>query len=984
MMRKPPSFVVTTPESLYLLVTSASGRDALRTVETVIVDEIHAVARDKRGSHLSLTLERLEALCEQPPEPRRAVGDAATDRDRRPPAGRRPGAAGDRRRAATSATSTSRSSCPKASSRRSPRAEQMADVLDRIAALVAEHRTTLVFVNTRRLAERFAHQLGERLGDDVVAAHHGSLSKDRRYRVETRLRAGELKALVATASLELGIDIGPVELVCQIGSPRSIATFLQRVGRSNHSRRGVPKGRLYPMTRDELIECAALLGAVRAGRLDAIAPPGSRSTSSCSRSSPRSRRRSGAPTSSTRSCAGPRPTPRSTREQFDEVVELVADGVETGRGPRGRYVHHDAVNGEVRGRKGARLAALTSGGAIPEIGDYRVVAEPDDTVHRHRQRGLGGRVDGRRHLPARHALVADPPHRSRRRAGARRRQRAADDAVLDGRGTGAHRRAVRRRCRRCATRVDAFLAAGDPDGARAWLARDRRDRRRRRDDDRRLPRGRRARCSARTPTLDTLVLERFFDETGGMQLVDPLPVRRPDQPGVRARAAQEVLPHVQLRAPGRGQRRRHRALARPAPQLPARRSRARYVRSCDVEETLEQAILDAPMFQSRWRWNLNRVAPRAAVPRRPAQPAADPAHGGRRPHGRGVPAGGGVPGQHGRARSRSPTTSSCARRSTTPCTKRSTSTACATLLERIEAGEVTVHTRRHHRTVGARARDPHRAAVRLPRRRGVPEPAHERGAPPARAHRRPRRRSAALEPEAIAQVHEEITPQPETADDLHDLLVLARHVPPRPRRVGALVASCVGAGPACVVERRRRGGSGAPPRCVDDAAAPSPSDDTAVAAVLRGHLELAGITTVDDARRRHDLAAGRVASAARGCSNTRAGAAGQLHRRRRATRVGGAPPARRACTRTRGAGGAGRRARDRAGLHAVPPALAAPRTRDAARRRRRARDGRRPAPGMGGGGGRVGARAARAGAAPTTSPPALDRLCHDGEVAGCA
>ena len=193
MMRKPPSFVVTTPESLYLLVTSASGREALRTVETVIVDEIHAVARDKRGSHLALTLERLEALCDTRPDAHRAVGDAAPDRD-----GRRACSSGigrSRRSStpATSASSISRSSCPTASSRRSPSAEQMSDVLDRIAAHVQEHRTTLVFVNTRRLAERFAHQLGERLGDDVVAAHHGSLSKDRRHRVETRLRAGELR-----------------------------------------------------------------------------------------------------------------------------------------------------------------------------------------------------------------------------------------------------------------------------------------------------------------------------------------------------------------------------------------------------------------------------------------------------------------------------------------------------------------------------------------------------------------------------------------------------------------------------------------------------------------------------------------------------------------------------------------------------------------------------------------------------------------------
>src|SRR6266480_1961390 len=272
MVRRPPSFVVTTPESLYLLVTSAKGREALRTVETVIVDEIHAVARDKRGSHLALTLERLEALCATRPA---RIGLSATQRPIETVArllvGDRPLPqivdAGHQRDLDLAIE------LPEGELEAVTSAEQMSDVLDRIAAHVRDHRTTLVFVNTRRLAERIAHELGERLGDDVVAAHHGSLSKDRRHRVETRLRAGELSALVATASLELGIDIGPVELVCQIGSPRSIATFLQRVGRSNHSRAGVPKGRLYPLTRDELVECTALLGALRAGQLDAIELP---------------------------------------------------------------------------------------------------------------------------------------------------------------------------------------------------------------------------------------------------------------------------------------------------------------------------------------------------------------------------------------------------------------------------------------------------------------------------------------------------------------------------------------------------------------------------------------------------------------------------------------------------------------------------------------------------------------------------------------
>ncbi|HEX2027475.1 MAG TPA: DEAD/DEAH box helicase, partial [Nitriliruptorales bacterium] len=378
MARKPPSFVVTTPESLYLLVTSASGRAALHTVDTVIVDEIHAVARDKRGSHLALTLERLEGLCDTRPQ---RVGLSATQRPidtlARLLVGDRPQPAivdaGHQR------DLDLRLELPDGELEAVASAEQISDVLDRIAAHVREHRTTLVFVNTRRLAERFAHQLGERLGDDVVAAHHGSLSKDRRYRVETRLRAGDLKALVATASLELGIDIGPVELVCQIGSPRSIATFLQRVGRSNHSRAGVPKGRLYPLTRDELVECTALLGAVMAGRLDAVQlprPPMDILAQQVVAEVSAQEWRTEDLYQLVRRAA---PYTGLTREQFDEVIELVARGVQTGRGIRGRYVHHDAVNGEARERRGARLAALTSGGAIPEVGDYRVVAEPDDT-----------------------------------------------------------------------------------------------------------------------------------------------------------------------------------------------------------------------------------------------------------------------------------------------------------------------------------------------------------------------------------------------------------------------------------------------------------------------------------------------------------------------------------------------------------------------------------------------------------------------------
>jgi ATP-dependent helicase Lhr and Lhr-like helicase len=281
MIKRPPNFLVTTPESLYLLVTAQRSRATLTTVTTIIVDEIHAVARDKRGSHLAVTLERLERLCAQPPV---RIGLSATQRPIETVARLLVGAGASRsspdgsprcavvdvghRRALDVAIELPSGELEAVASR-----EQLGEVLDAIAAHVRAHRTTLIFVNTRRMAERVAHQLAERLGDDAVAAHHGSLSKDRRQRVESQLRAGALRALVATASLELGIDIGPIEMVCQIASPRSIATFLQRVGRSGHSRGGMPKGRLYPMTRDELVECTALLAGVRSGALDAVHPP---------------------------------------------------------------------------------------------------------------------------------------------------------------------------------------------------------------------------------------------------------------------------------------------------------------------------------------------------------------------------------------------------------------------------------------------------------------------------------------------------------------------------------------------------------------------------------------------------------------------------------------------------------------------------------------------------------------------------------------
>lgn len=387
LIKHPPHFLITTPESLYLMVTAGKSREILRSVRTVIVDEIHAVARDKRGAHLALTLERLEHVAERRPL---RIGLSATQRPLARVARLLAGAAperlgsdgeprvrvvdvGHRRELDLAIELPGRELDAVASN------EQLGEVLDNIAAHVLQRRTTLVFVNTRRLSERLAHLLAERVGADNVAAHHGSLSKERRARVEQRLREGSLKVLVATASLELGIDIGPVELVCQVGSPRSIATFLQRVGRSGHSRFATPVGRLYPLTRDELVECAALLRAVHAGRLDVLHLPvapldilAQQIVAECSAEE-------WDDTKLFELMRRAAPYADLSRASFDEILELVSEGITTGRGKRAAFLYRDRINGRSSARRGARLAALTSGGAIPDNADYRVVAEPDDT-----------------------------------------------------------------------------------------------------------------------------------------------------------------------------------------------------------------------------------------------------------------------------------------------------------------------------------------------------------------------------------------------------------------------------------------------------------------------------------------------------------------------------------------------------------------------------------------------------------------------------
>jgi ATP-dependent Lhr-like helicase len=607
MVRRPPNLLVTTPESLYLYLTAERSRATLASVETVIVDEIHALARDKRGSHLALSLERLKAVTERAPV---RVGLSATVKPVETAAGLLVGAgeraptvvdSGHRRRLDLSLE------LPDGELDAALPGDQFEEIVDRIAAHVAGQRTTLVFVNTRKLSERVAHQLGERLGEDQVAAHHGSLSRERRQRVERRLRAGDLRALVATASLELGIDVGPVELVCQIGSPHSIATFLQRVGRANHHRTGVPRGIMYPTTRDELVEFVALLAAVRRGRLDALHPPEQPLDILAQQivAETAARGEEGvAEDELFRLMTRAWPYRQLTREEFDEVVELVSVGIETGRGRRMAYLHRDRVNGRLRGRRGARLAALTSGGAIPETGDYRVLMEPGDvfvgSVNEdfaiESQQGdvflLGSHpwqivqvthgVMRVRDAAGKHPTIpfwlGEAPSRTDELSEEVSRLRSAVAERLDGGGRDSAVALVQE-----ASGVDVVAAALVVDYLRAG----------------------RAALGGVLPTHDDIVFERFFDESGGMQLIvhAPLGARVNRALGLGLRKKFCLTFDFELQAAASNDA----VLLSLGPQhsfpledVPS------YLRSHNVQDAVSQAVLRSPMFTARWRWNLNR------------------------------------------------------------------------------------------------------------------------------------------------------------------------------------------------------------------------------------------------------------------------------------------------------------------------------------------------------------------------------------------
>ncbi len=646
MLRTPPHILVTTPESLYLLLTSDRSRQMLRTVRTVIVDEIHAVIGSRRGAHLALTLERLAAVAEAPLQ---RIGLSATQTPieevaRYLTAGHSADCAiidVGHRRQMDLGVELPRSTLDAVMSH-----EVWEEYYDRLTTLITAHKTTLIFVNTRRMAERVARHLSERLGDDAVTAHHGSLSKEKRLDAETRLKGGQLKALVATASLELGIDIGHVDLVCQIGSPHRIATLLQRVGRSGHTITGTPKGRVFPVSRDDLVECAALLRSIRSGLLDAIvsndAPLDVLAQQIVAETASLDYAEHDLFALVTRAW----PYRNLERASFDRVLQMTADGFATRRGRRAALVHRDEVNAYRSWSPGRQAPRPDLGRRHPR--DCRLSRGPGTRryVHRHAQRGFRDRKHGRRHLPAGQRLVADPASGGRRRPGGRREGRTAEHPVLAGRSAGAQRRTVARRQRPASrARSTARRSSGSCRRGRVDDDRDR-SRQGRRRAGHCLPRGGAPPVGGRSFAGDARA--RAFLRRGGRHAARAArPVRQPHQQGLGAGPAQALLPPVQFRAAGRRHRGRADALAGTAALVPpvgrlplpppgddARRAGAGLPRRAGLQDAMAMEHHD--------------LAGRAQSEERAEGRAPDSAHAGGRPHGGRLPGCGRVPREHPR------------------------------------------------------------------------------------------------------------------------------------------------------------------------------------------------------------------------------------------------------------------------------------------------------------------------------------------------
>lgn len=616
MLKHPPHILITTPESLYLLLTAKRGRELLATARTLIVDEIHALARDKRGSHFALSLERLDRLARRR-IPR--VGLSATQKPIEEIARFLVGTSriaedgspdcvivdsGHRREIDLALEVPEEELSAVASN------ELWGDIYDRIAQLVREHRSTLVFVNTRRLVERATHALAERLGEEAVAAHHGSLSKETRLDAETRLKTGVTRAVVATASLELGIDVGAVDLVCHIGSPRSLAVGLQRIGRAGHAPNTpdaetalvLPKGRLFPATRDELLECAAFVRGVRRGNLEKthlmpypldILAQQMVASVACEEMEA---------DELFAMVQQAWPYARLPREEFDAILTMLSEGIATSRGSRGAWLHRDGVTQQLRPRRGARLAALTSGGAIPDNFTYTVVKEPEGTMigsldedfaieslagdvillgntSWRIRRIESGRVrveDAHGQAPNIPFWLGEAPGRSPELSWEVSELRKTLEPMLENSES-----AIRFLETECGVPgIGAEQSVNYLQQGKAALG--------------------------ALPSQDTLIAERFFDEGGGMQLVLHAPfggrMNRAFGLALRKRFCAGFNFELQAAATDDG------ILLSLGPQhsFPLD-SVFRFLASKTVKDTLEQAVLDAPVFGVRWRWNATRA-----------------------------------------------------------------------------------------------------------------------------------------------------------------------------------------------------------------------------------------------------------------------------------------------------------------------------------------------------------------------------------------
>ena len=623
MAKNPPHILVTTPESLYLLLTSGSGRNMLASVSTLIVDEIHAMLGDKRGSHLALSIERLQHLCySSSGQYVQRIGLSATQKPIEMVA---------RYLVGNNQNGKGEIDCEIVDSgfRRelelhlevpgSPLTALMSnevweELYERLVTLILSHDTTLIFVNTRRLSERLALALSDRLGEGSVCSHHGSMSKDHRHNAEQRLKSGDLKVLVATASMELGIDVGSVDLVVQFSSPKSIATFLQRVGRSGHSVDGTPKGILFPLTRDDLVEATALLHSIQQGELDRIIMPEKPADILAQQivaevSSPHYAGQEGEGIDGWdldnlfSLVTNAYPYRDLNRAEFGDIIRMLAEGYSTRRGRRGTHLHLDEINNRVRARRGANLISLTNGGAIPDMFDYQVVLDPDDVVV-----GSLNEDFALEALPGDVFTLGTHAWQMLRVDGLKVRVRDGEGMQPTipfwfGEGPG-RTQELSTSVSDLKQKIAELLIDESAQGAQQWLI-----------DEIGLPASAALQAVEYLqagmnalgvmPTRETIVMERFFDEVGDMHVVIHSPygsrLNRGWGLALRKRFCKSFNFELQAAANEDSI-----VISLGSVHSFPLDDVFRYLNTSTVRETLIQAMLEAPMFEVRWRWNATR------------------------------------------------------------------------------------------------------------------------------------------------------------------------------------------------------------------------------------------------------------------------------------------------------------------------------------------------------------------------------------------